>query len=279
MMKISDIISAISFAEPILHSLLEAQVLLAHVLNVSRTYLYTWPHHSLNPQEIERFLVFVERRQQGEPIAYLVEEKEFWSLTLKVTPAVLIPRPETECLVETALAHFPSHDFKSVLELGTGSGAIALALAKERPAWEIWAVDRSLDALSIAEKNARNLSLTQIRFVVSDWFQFFADLSIQFDLIVGNPPYISPEAFPKYEADIRWEPKAALLANEEGLADLKHIIQGATAFLAPNGWLMLEHGFDQASAVAAFMQASDFANISTWSDLAGKPRVTVAQRK
>lgn len=265
-MKVNDLLSS-----------LEAQILLAHVLGVSRSHLYAWPETVIDDKAYQTFLALMERSLAGEPIAYLTGMKEFWSLPLKVTPQVLIPRPETETLVESALAQFSADSFRKVLDLGTGSGAIALALAKERMKWEIWAVDCSKDALAIAKENAKNLSLLSIQFVESHWFDALKIKSIQFDLIVANPPYIDILVFPEYEDNLRWEPKSALIADDHGLADLKKIIKEAKAFLLPKGWLMLEHGFDQGAIVAALMQQAGFSEICHRQDLAGHNRVTLGQ--
>lgn len=256
---------------------LEAELLLAHILGISRSQLLTWPDKPLLPPARARFDALLARRINGEPMAYLLGQREFWSLSLVVTPDVLIPRPETEHLVEAALARMPADMPLSVADLGTGSGAIALAIASERPLARIIATDTSWRALQIARANARNHRLINIRFLAAHWLTAFA--SDAFDLIVSNPPYVALRDPHLERGDLRFEPRAALEAENDGLAALHTIIGTATAHLRPRGWLMVEHGHDQADAVTTMLRAAGFENIATERDLAATPRVSLAQSR
>jgi release factor glutamine methyltransferase len=266
---------------------LEAEVLLAHVLGVSRSYLRTWPDKIITEQQREAFESFASRRSAGEPLAYLIGSKEFWSLPLVVSENVLIPRPETECLVELVLNNIGCRGCPSVpaqgmrvLDLGTGSGAIALALAVERPAWHITGVDRSFAALEIAALNAKNNLITNVEFIQSDWFSCFEAMDskqMAFDGIVGNPPYIHPNDI-HLEGDIRYEPQEALISLPDGLQDLKKIIKEAPRYLTSKGWLFLEHGFDQGVFVKKTMESGCFTAVETYKDLTGLNRVTLGRK-
>ncbi len=253
---------------------LDAEILLASVLDVSRAYLKTWPEKKLTAKQQENFQAFIAKRQQGQPVAYLLGQWEFWSLPIKVTPATLIPRPETECLVELALEKCTMEKAVAV-DLGTGSGAIALALAVEKPQWTLWASDISEAALAVAMTNVEQLGLRNINTLLSDWFSALPD--IQFDLVVANPPYIDQQD-PQLQNDvINWEPRGALIAEAEGLADLENIIRNAPAFLTPGAWLILEHGYNQAERVAGLFRQHGYEQISTKKDLEGRDRVTCGQ--
>lgn len=260
-------------------SRLEAEILLTHVLGVERSALLAWPHQAVLEQDSQQFLSLISRRVKGEPIAYLTGKKEFWSLSFKVTPSVLIPRPETELVVELALKLLP--DLKKlyrVLELGTGSGAIALALARERPQWSIFATDISQTALAVAQNNAHHLAVSNVKFYQGDWFAALSKLEIyqkQFDVILSNPPYLADHDPHLQQADLRFEPESALKAGPSGLEALKKIIEEARNYLAPKGWLILEHGFDQAAALQALFQANGYQRCHCYQDLAGLDRVTV----
>ncbi|HQZ87541.1 MAG TPA: peptide chain release factor N(5)-glutamine methyltransferase [Gammaproteobacteria bacterium] len=263
---------------------LEAEVLLAHVLSVSRVYLRAWHEKTVTEQQKQAFESLVSRRYAGEPLAYLVGAKEFWSLPLVISKSVLIPRPETECLVELVLNNTGCKDRASVpvqgiraLDLGTGSGAIALALAVERPHWKIIGVDRSLAALEIATLNAKNNQIDNVEFIKSDWFSCFEVDKTRFDIIVGNPPYIHPNDS-HLEGDIRYEPKEALISFPDGLQDLKKIILEAPKYLVSKGWLFLEHGFDQGVFVKKSMELAGFTDVKTYKDVADLSRVTVGRR-
>lgn len=255
---------------------LDAQILLAQVLKVSRAYLYTWPEREMTPAEQAQFLELLARRTAGEPIAYILGQKEFWSLPLQVNAATLIPRPETELLVEQTLACLPADQPCRVLDLGTGSGAIALALAASRPHWQLTATDSSAGALAIAKTNAANLKLNNIQFYFGSWFTALPT-GCHFDAILSNPPYIALGRPELEEGDLAFEPRSALTAGPEGLDDLKIIIHEAPAYLLPEGWLLLEHGYDQAEAVAGLLKAANFSAIASIEDYAGHPRVSRGQ--
>lgn len=253
---------------------LDAEILLAHALQKNRSYLYTWPEVEPSASQIEAFEAMVAQRLAHYPVAYSIGYQEFWSLTLKVSPDVLIPRSDTELLVETALEKLQSIQTPKILELGTGSGAISLALATERPDASIVATDLSMAALTVAMENQQSLCIDNIRFLRSDWFREIE--ATGFDLIVSNPPYIDPEDV-HLTTSIRYEPLSALTAPEQGLADLATIIQAAKPYLRQTGWLMLEHGYDQGTAVSALLNHQGYENISCLSDLAGNDRINIGQ--
>ncbi|HTB68295.1 MAG TPA: peptide chain release factor N(5)-glutamine methyltransferase [Steroidobacteraceae bacterium] len=251
---------------------LDAGILLAFALDVPRVRLKSHPEQPRTPADLERYLALLERRAQGEPLAYITGTREFWTLELRVTPAVLVPRPETELLVERALALGTAAGAR-VADLGTGSGAIALALAAERPAWQIVAVDASRAALAIATDNARRLGLTNLTFESSNWFSALAGQ--RFALIVSNPPYVDARD-PALQA-LRYEPRQALTPGDDALADLRAIIRSAPAHLLDWGWLALEHGATQAPAVAHELVARGFGSVRSHRDLGGHERVTEGQ--
>lgn len=253
--------------------ILEAEILLAHVLQASRAYLHTWPERSLSSSQEELYFSLIEKRLQGEPIAYLIGHKEFWSLDLLVTPDVLIPRPETELLVDLVLKNIHAEE-AIIADLGTGSGAIALALAHDRPKWEVHATDASSAALNIAKQNAKRLQLSNIVFHQGIWCEALPTL--KYDAIVSNPPYIAGEDEHLNQGDLRFEPKSALVSDECGLKDLHQIICEARTYLKPGGFLLLEHGFEQAHDVATFFEKSRYTSITRYSDLSGLDRVTIA---
>ncbi len=248
----------------------EAEWLLAAVLGRDLTWLLTWPERGLADAERKQADAWLQRRCAGEPLAYLTGYRDFWSLSLRVTPATLVPRPDTERLVEVALAHLPATG--SALDLGTGSGAIALALASERPQARITALDRSAEALAVARGNGEALGLP-VRWLDSDWFAAVAGEC--FDLIVSNPPYI--DVADPHLAVLGHEPLTALVADGAGLADLQHLIATAPRHLLPGGWLLLEHGHDQALAVQAALLARGFTQVQRWQDLGGQDRVSGGQ--
>lgn len=254
---------------------LEAELLLAWVLNKPRSYLYAHPEQTLTPDQQAYLQTLVKRRQQGEPIAYICQQKEFWSLPLWITPATLIPRPETEHLVEWVLATLPADLPLTIADLGTGSGAIALALAKERKTWQIVATDQSAAALQVAKINADNLGITHVAFYLGNWCQALPQQ--KYAAIVSNPPYIAAEDMHLNQGDLRFEPKSALVAEEEGLKDLKTIIHQAIDYLHPSGWLALEHGYAQGNAVRDLLYQMNFLQIKTYPDFAGQDRFTVGQ--
>ncbi len=254
---------------------LDAQLLLAHALARPRSALLAHDAQSLRPEQVLAYDQLVARRARGEPLAYITGRREFWTLELRVTPDVLVPRPETELLVERALALLPAAEAR-VADLGTGSGAIALALASERPRWRITATDRSRAALAVAEANARALDAGQVRFVGGDWFEPLA--GERFDLIASNPPYIAAGDRALEDPALRHEPPAALSSGPTGLEALAALIGGASSHLVEAGWLLLEHGADQQRAVADLLVAQGFGHVRCHPDLAGLPRVTEAQR-
>lgn len=250
---------------------LDSELLLAHAIGKPRSFLRTWPEHQPEPAQVEVFAGLLARRRAGEPVAYLLGEQGFWSLDLQVSAATLIPRPDTERLVELALELGPARSAR-VLDLGTGTGAVALALASERPAWEIMATDVVPAAVALAESNRIRLGLTNVRVRRSDWF---ADLEVApFDLIVSNPPYIS-SADPHLECgDVRYEPATALVSGADGLDAIRHIVQCASGYLSDGGWLLLEHGWDQAAAVVALLEQRGFVDARSWQDIGGQQRVS-----
>jgi release factor glutamine methyltransferase len=254
---------------------LDAQVLLAHVMGQDRAWLVAHGRDAIARERLDAFLALARRRRDGEPVAYLTGVREFWGLALAVSPAVLIPRPETETLVELALARLPKDRNVRVLDLGTGSGAIALAIAHERPRATILATDASADALDVARGNARRLGLANVEFALSDWYAGLPASSSggTFDLIVSNPPYVDAADAHLREGDVRFEPARALTPGGLGTAAILRIVTGARERLVPSGALAVEHGYDQADAVRAMFVAAGFAEIVDARDLAGIPRV------
>jgi release factor glutamine methyltransferase len=252
---------------------LEAEVLLAHVLHKSRSYLLAWPERTLTGEQRQQFQELSARRRKGEPVAYLTGRREFWSLDLQVTPAVLIPRPETELLVERALERIPSDGEYRIADLGTGSGAVAAAIATERPQCRITATDLSSESLEVAKSNFGQLNLNNVETTAGGWCKALPTEE-RFDLIVSNPPYVA-EADPYLlRGDLPWEPQQALRSGPDGLNDIRLIIQLAPAHLTAGGWLLLEHGYDQGAAVRGLLVEGGFSHINTYRDLAGHERVT-----
>ena len=256
-------------------SLEDAPLLLAHVLGKDRGWLFAWPEHEPTLAQQQRYLQLLERRRQGEPLAYLTGEKEFWSLNLEVSPAVLIPRPETELLVELALA-LDLPQTIPVLELGTGSGAIAIALATERPGWQITATDASAAALDIARGNAARHQAANLEFIQGHWYQALPD-DRKYQLILSNPPYVMEDDPHLLQDGLPWEPPQALTAGSDGLTDLRIIIGEAPTHLLPGGWLLVEHGYDQGKAVRDLFDSAGFNRVATRQDLGGKDRVTLGR--
>lgn len=253
---------------------LDAELLLAHATGRSRTWFRAWPERQVTSAQAARFQALVDQRRDGHPVAHLLGEQEFWSLALLVSPATMIPRPDTECLVEAALALALPGDAR-VLDLGTGTGAIALALASERPGWRILASDAVAGAVSLATENARRLGLP-VTVIESNWF---ADLPAgSFDLIVSNPPYIADKDAHLGEGDLRFEPASALVAGDDGLDDIRRIVAEAPAWLADGGWLMLEHGYQQASAVRERFTEAGFTGVETRQDYDRRDRFTLGRK-
>jgi release factor glutamine methyltransferase len=255
----------------------DAKVLLAHVLGCGRAWLAAHETDPLTKDQADAFAALSRRRRDGEPVAYLTGTREFWGLALAVTPDVLIPRPETEGLVEFALSKLPRDRSSRVLDLGTGSGAIALALAHDRPLASLVGTDRSGAALEVANDNARRLGLANVEFVQADWYAGIpAGL---WDLIASNPPYIGAVDPHLLEGDLRFEPVAALSPGVDGHSALRVIVAGASERLREGGWLVVEHGFDQSDAVQALFRAAGFSNVMATRDLAGIPRVVSGQSR
>ena len=255
---------------------LEAEILLAACLDKPRSHLYAWPEREIEPRLQERFAVLISRRALGEPIAYLLGQREFWSLSLTVTPQTLIPRPETEALVALALDTMPEELPLCIADLGTGTGAIALAIARERPHSEVIATDISPAALSVAKGNATRLGLDNVRFVCGSWCRALTvDI---FDFILSNPPYVAESDPHLREGDLRFEPRKALAAGPRGLDELRRIIPGAHECLRTDGWLIVEHGYDQGERVMQLMRTQGFREISDHPDAAGRSRVTMGRR-
>jgi len=255
---------------------LEAEILLAACLDRQRSHLFAWPEQQVEPWQQERFATLISRRASGEPIAYLLGQREFWSLPLTVTPQTLIPRPETETLVTLALKKIPQDGAPRIVDLGTGTGAIALAIARERPRSEVIATDISPAALSVAKGNAMRLDLDNVRFVCGSWCRAFtADV---FDFVLSNPPYVAETDPHLREGDLRFEPRRALAAGPAGMDELQRIVPCAHARLHRDGWLIVEHGYDQGDKVMQLMRTQGFREISDHLDTAGLSRVTLGRR-
>ena len=253
---------------------LDAQVLLLNILQKPRSYLFTWPEKQLTDEQYQAFQRACERRLQGEPVSHITGCREFWSLQLEVNPTTLIPRPDTETLVELALECEVPKNAK-VLDLGTGTGAIALALGSEMPSWDIIAVDRIDDAVALAKRNQQRLAINNVTVEQSNWFS--ALKSKKFDLIVTNPPYIEHDDVHLYQGDVRFEPLSALVADDAGMADIKQIITQSRDYLHASGYLLIEHGFEQSAAVRHIFNQMAFINVSTVKDLGNNDRVTFGQ--
>ncbi len=250
----------------------ECAWLLAHITGTNHLTLKYKPEQLLTPEQQNLFLTKIDQLKQGEPLAYVIGEQDFWSLTLKVTPATLIPRPDTEVLVEQALALIDSSQNLTVLDLGTGSGAIALSIAKERPNSAVIATDFSVDALKVAKQNAVLNNINNVQFMQGSWYDALP-VQQRFDVIVSNPPYI--DEHDQHLVDLTHEPISALTAKNNGLADLEIIIAQASQWLKTKGWLLVEHGFDQAQAVQQLFVQADFNDVKTVKDYGGNDRVTL----
>lgn len=260
---------------------LDAQVLLAHVVQRDRAWLVAHADDVLAREQMDAFAGLARRRRNGEPIAHLTGIREFWGLPLVVSKVVLIPRPETETLVEAALARLPGDRDVTVLDLGTGSGAVALAIAHERPRARVLAIDISVDALEVARENARRLAIGSVEFAPSNWYAGLpaAWRDVRFDLIVANPPYVAAGDPHLAEGDVRFEPALALTSGVDGLAAIREIVGGARRHLAPGGMLAVEHGYDQSERVRELFAEAGFVDIVAARDLAGIPRVVAGTRQ
>lgn len=253
---------------------LDAELLLSHVTGLSRTSFRAWPERHIPEEQAEQFFTLVAERASGQPVAYLLGEQEFWSLPLKVSPSTLIPRPDTECMVEAALSlDLPAS--ANVLDLGTGTGAIALALASEQPGWRIMASDRVDDAVALAKENSQSLGLP-VTVVKSHWFDQIP--ASTFDLLISNPPYIAASDRHLSEGDVRFEPESALVAGDDGLDDIRLLVTEGLDWLNPNGWMLLEHGYNQGDAVRALFAKAGWCNIETRKDYGGNDRMTLARK-
>lgn len=255
---------------------LEASILLAKAIAQDRAYLLAHADDALNAEHDAAFEALLKRRLAGEPMAYLLGRREFYGLDFVVSPAVLIPRPETELLVDTALELIPPQGAYRVLDLGTGSGAIALSLAKHRPRAEFTAVDSSAAALAVAKQNALHLSVANVEFVQSDWFSAVNEAQ-PYQLIIANPPYIAADDPHTQRGDLRFEPKAALISGADGLDAISHIVVKAPAFLVKDGQLLFEHGFTQKEACLALLQRHGYRVKRALNDLGGQPRAILSR--
>jgi release factor glutamine methyltransferase len=253
----------------------DAEILLEHVTGKARTYLLAFGETLLKPEQEAQLAELLARRKTGEPVAHLTGEREFWSLPLSVSAATLIPRPDTECLVEQALARLTDGPCR-ILDLGTGTGAIALALASERPDCQVTAVDVMPDAVALAQRNLARLGFSNVQINQSSWFSALAQHA--FEMIVSNPPYIDEHDPHLSQGDVRFEPLTALVAANDGLADIEHIITTAREHLVPGGWLLLEHGWTQGAAVRALYSAAGYASVETCRDYGGNERLTLGKK-
>lgn len=252
----------------------DAEVILQFVTGKSRAYIMAFGETLLTHEQLQQLNVLLQRRCKGEPVAYLTGEREFWSLPLLVSPVTLIPRADTECLVELTLKYMPSHSCQ-LADLGTGTGAIALAIASERPDCHIFGVDIHPQAVTLAKQNAKRLKIDNVTFMESNWFS--ALNGRLFTLIVSNPPYIDMNDPHLLQGDVRFEPTSALVADEQGLADIRHIIFTSYQHILTGGWLLIEHGWQQAECVQALFRQAGYINIKTYQDYAGNNRVTLGQ--
>ena len=253
----------------------EAKILLGHVLGRDRAWLAAHGDEPMTASEAKAFDALARRRRDGEPVAYLTGRREFYGLDVEVTLDVLIPRPETELLVELALVRIDVNEHAEVLDLGSGSGAVALAIASERPNAAVLGVDVSAAAVALARRNASRLNLGNVAFVESDWFSKVPKK--RFDAIVANPPYVATGDAHLSEGDLRFEPSAALAAGADGLTAIRAIIAGAPAYLSPRAWLLIEHGYDQSDAVCAMLRDAQFSEVQSRRDLAGIPRTALGR--
>lgn len=256
---------------------IDAELLLLHVIEQPLAWLIAYGETQASGEHVKTFYKFIKQRHAGQPVAYLVGKRDFWTLSLKVNSDVLIPRPDTETLVEQALEVLPRDTELDVLDLGTGSGAIALAIAKERPMAKVLAVDSQNAALKVAQENAQLNQIHNVTFIQSNWFSDIADVT-GFDLIASNPPYVEAGDPHLDQGDLRFEPQSALVAGGKGLDDIQHIVHTSAKYLQNDGWLFIEHGSTQSSEVAALFEAEGFNSIKLQQDISGLPRCTYGQR-
>ncbi|MDF7671524.1 peptide chain release factor N(5)-glutamine methyltransferase [Orbaceae bacterium ESL0721] len=252
----------------------DAEILLCFVTQKTRTFLMAFCETALSIEELSNLDICLKRRMNGEPIAYITGEKEFWSLKFNVSNATLIPRPDTEKLVELGLEYLPKVPCE-VLDLGTGTGAIAIAMATERPDCLFTAVEKNRDALILAQTNANQIGVNNVYFLHGDWYKPIK--SRKFSMIISNPPYIEPTDIHLSQGDVRYEPRTALVAEDDGLADIKLIIRGATKHLHQYGWLLIEHGWTQAADVQTIFKQQGFQLVETFTDYSGNERVTLGR--
>jgi release factor glutamine methyltransferase len=268
----AEVRQALASAAVVLGDRLEAELLLVHVLGRPRSWLIAHADDELDAEHAAAFAALVERRADGEPVAYITGRRGFWSLELEVTSATLIPRPETELLVELALDRLPATGATRIADLGTGSGAIALAIARESPDTQVTATDASADALAVAQRNAAAHRIANVAFAHGDWLSPLQGQA--FDVIVSNPPYIEADDPHLGQGDLRFEPMSALASGADGLDDIRHIVVDAREHLKPGGWLLMEHGWNQGDAVRALLQASGYDEVFTAQDLEQRDRVS-----
>lgn len=254
---------------------LDTELILCHVLDCERSYLRTWPEKALSESEFQNFSTLLDRRKQGEPVAYIIGRQAFWTLDLMVSPETLIPRPDTELLVELAI-NLDLPERAKVLDLGAGTGAIALAISSERQNWSVLGVDCAQEVVELASANAKQHKLSNAQFIESSWFETIADQ--RFDLIVSNPPYIDPDDPHLDQGDVRFEPKRALVADHHGMADIELITCQAWDHMTSGAWLMLEHGYDQAALVRELLEAKGYRHVESKRDLGQHERVSVGQK-
>lgn len=250
---------------------LDVEILLSHAIQKSRSFLYAWDNYELKETELEMFEKLFKERLQGKPIAYLIGKREFWSMPFLVNEHTLIPRPETELLVEIALNHLPKN--ATVVDMGTGTGCIALAIKKERPDCRVLGVDKSLNSLNISKQNSQYLNL-EVEWIESYWF---SNIKIKAEMIVSNPPYVAAHDPHLMQGDVRFEPRSALISGEDGLMDIKYLIDNTKFYLKKQGWLFLEHGFDQGNIIKSLLKTACYTNINTYQDSNGQDRVSGGQ--
>ncbi|ATF08740.1 peptide chain release factor N(5)-glutamine methyltransferase [Candidatus Enterovibrio altilux] len=251
---------------------IDVAILLCHVLKKPSSYLYTWSDKLLSDEEVNEFSMLIARRVKGEPVAYIIGHRDFWSLQLNVEPNTLIPRPDTERLVELALERLPQR-MGHVLDLGTGTGAIALSIAKERLDMHVIGVDIRPEVVLLAARNQRKNAITNAEFLQSNWFDALPERT--FTMIVSNPPYVDSEDLHLSQGDVRFEPRTALVAGDHGLANIRHICKHTPYYLQDGGWLLIEHGHNQSHAVKIFFASAGFRNVQTVQDYGGQDRVTL----